>query len=261
MEQKRVNRVVAGGVFLAALTTYVVTLSPTVVFWDAGELCAAAFALQIPHPPGAPLFLLLSRLASLVPILADIAARMHVVSSIASAMTCAILYLLSVRFIMMWRGTPASLSDRIVVYGSAAIGALSLAFSPTFWSNALEAEVYNVSMLFVAGMLWLGMQWYEHAEDTRGDAYLLLIAYLIGLAVGMHFLAILALFPVMLFYYFRVHEFSIMSFLKFGIGALIVFGIVYLGIVKELPSLLDGEFAGIRNELIAFVPKRIDQNP
>jgi len=81
-----------------------------------------------------------------------------------------------------------------------------------------------------------------------------LIAYIVGLAVGVHLLAILALFPVMLFFYFRYNEFSVVSLVKFGIGALIVFGIVYPGIVKELPSLLDGEFGGKRSELITFVP-------
>jgi hypothetical protein len=254
MEHKRVNRVVAGGVFLAALTTYVVTLSPTVVFWDAGEFCAASFFLQVPHPPGSPLFLLLARLASLVPIIADIAARMHLVSSIASALTCALLYLLTARLIVMWRGTPAALSDRILVYGSAVVGALSLTFSPTFWFNAVEAEVYNMSMLFISGILWIGMLWHERAESTRGDTYFLLIAYLVGLAAGVHFLALLVLFPVMMLYYFRLYEFSILSFVKFGLTALAVFGLVYPGIVNVLPSLLDGEFAGTRSSVITFIP-------
>jgi hypothetical protein len=254
MEHKKVNRVFAFGVFLASLTTYVATLSPTVVFWDAGEFCAAAFFLQVPHPPGAPLFLLLARLASLLPVSADIAARMHLVSSIASALTCTLLYLLTVRFIVMWRGLPTASSERILVYGSAVVGALSLTFSPTFWTNAVEAEVYNMSMLFISGILWIGTLWYEHAEVTRGDTYFLLIAYLVGLAAGVHFLALLVLFPVMMLYYFRLFEFSILSFVKFGLAALVVFGIVYPGIVKILPSLLDGEFAGTRSSVIAFIP-------
>ena len=254
MGHKKLNRFVAGGVFLASLTTYMVTLSPTVVFWDAGEFCAAAFSLQVPHSPGAPLFLLLARLASMVPFVPDVAMRMHLLSGFAGALTCTLLYLLSVRFMVMWRGIPATSYDRIAVYGSAAVGSLSLTFSPTFWSSAVEAEVYGISMLFVSGIIWLGMRWYDRADDSRGDVYLLCIAYTLGLAVGVHFMAILALFPVMLIYYFRVHEFSIVSFVKFGIVALIVFGIVYPGIVKVLPSLLDGEFAGTRSEFITLIP-------
>ena len=254
MEHKEINRAVAGGVFLASLATYILTISPTVAFWDVGEFCAAAFALQVPHPPGAPLFLLFARLASMAPFVSDIALRMHFVSCLASALTCALLYLLTVRFIVLWRGLPATLYDRIVVYGSAVVGSLSLTFSPTFWGNAVEAEVYGMSMLFVSGIIWLGMQWYERADDARGDVYLLLIAYTLGLAIGVHFLTILALFPVMLLYYFRLHEFSIGSFLTFGIVALSVFGIVYPGIVKVLPSLLDGEFAGSRSSFITAIP-------
>ena len=254
MEHRKLNRIVAGGVFLVSLITYAITLSPTVVFWDVGEFCAAAFSLQVPHPPGAPLFLLLSRVVSMVPFVSDIAVRMHFISGFASALTCGLLYLLSVRFIVMWRGVPATTYDRIVVYGSAIVGSLSLAFSPTFWFNAVEAEVYGVSMLFVGGIIWLGMRWYERADNRRGDMYLLLIAYLVGLSVGVHLLAILALFPVMLFYYFRYNEFSIVSFAKFGVAALVIFGIVYPGIVKELPSLLDGEFGGKKNDFIVFIP-------
>ena len=254
MEHKKLNRIVAGGVFLVSFVTYLATLSPTVVFWDVGEFCAAAFSMQVPHPPGAPLFLLLARLAAMVPFVSDIAVRMHVVSAFASAVSCALLYLLSIKFFVMWRGVPGTPYDRVVVYGSAVVGALSLTFSPTFWFNAVEAEVYGMSMLFVSGIIWLGLRWYERADYKRGDLYFLFIAYIIGLAVGVHLLAILALFPVMLFYYFRYYEFSISSFLKFGIVALIVFGIVYPGIVKELPSLLDGEFAGKKSDLITAIP-------
>ncbi|HTY37095.1 MAG TPA: DUF2723 domain-containing protein [Bacteroidota bacterium] len=254
MSHKKMNRIVAGGVFLVSFVAYMATLSPTVVFWDVGEFCAASFSMQVPHPPGAPLFLLLARLASMVPFVSDVAVRMHFLSGFASALSCAFLYLLSVKFIVLWRGVPASTYDRILVYGSAVVGSLSLAFSPTFWFNAVEAEVYGMSMLFVSGIILLGMRWYERAENEGGDLYLLFIAYILGLAVGVHLLAILALFPVMLFYYFRYHEFSVASFLKFGIAALIVFGIVYPGIVKELPSLLDGEFGGTRSELFTAIP-------
>ncbi len=254
MEHKKVNRIVAGSVFIVSLVTYVITLSPTVVFWDVGEFCAAAFSLQVPHPPGAPLFLLLARLASMIPFASDVAVRMHFISALASALTCGLLYLLSVSFIVMWRGEPTTLYDRVVVYGSAVIGALSLTFSPTFWFNAVEAEVYGMSMLFVGGIIWLGMRWYQHAADQGGEMYLLLIAYIVGLAVGVHLLAILALFPVMLFYYFRNYEFSMPSLIKFGVVAMIIFGVVYPGVVKELPSLLDGEFGGTKSEIFVFVP-------
>lgn len=254
MDHRKLNRLVAIGVFFISLITYSITLSPTVVFWDVGEFCAAAFSLQVPHPPGAPLFLLVARLVSMVPFTHDIAVRMHFISAVASAMAILFLYLISIRFIMMWRGKPETVLDRIVVYGSAAIGALSLTFNKTFWFNAVEAEVYGASMLFVSAIVWLGLRWYERADAERSEDYLILIAYILGLAVGVHLLAILALFPVMLLFYFRRYEFSIASFVKFGIVAVILFSIIYPGVAKELPSLLDGEFGGVRSDFFTFVP-------
>ena len=254
MNTSKLNRIIAFSVFAVALITYIRTLSPTVVFWDVGEFMAAANLLQVPHPPGAPLFLLIARVFSMVPFAADIAVRMHFISALASGLAVMLLYLISVKFNTTWRGLPEDLFDVLVVYGSSVIGALALAFSPTFWFNAVEAEVYGLSMLFVGLILWLAFRWYEHGHGTRSDAYLLLIAYLIGLAIGVHLLAILALFSVMLLVYFRTNEFNTNTFLKFLVVAGVVFAVVYPGVVKELPSLLDGEFRGKRMEWLRYVP-------
>jgi hypothetical protein len=248
------NRVVGLSVFVVSLAAYIRTISPTVVFWDVGEFCAAAFSLQVPHPPGAPLFLLLARLSSLIPVIPDTAVRMHILSAIGSAVTCAFLYFITVRFVSMWRGIPETTYDKVVVYGSAVIGALSLTFSKTFWFNGVEAEVYGLSMMFISGIVLLSLRWYESAHKESGDRYLLLIAYIVGLSVGVHLLVILAVFFVMVLFYYRFYEFSIPSLFKFGTGALIVFAIIYPGVVKELPSMLDGEIGGKKNELFAYVP-------
>ncbi len=254
MSTRRLNRIIAVSIFLVALVTYLRTLSPTVVFWDVGEFMAAAYYLQVPHPPGAPLFLIVARVFSMIPFAADMAVRMHFISALASAAAVMFLYLVSVRFISMWRGKPESAYDKVVVYGSSVIGALSFTFSKTFWFNAVEAEVYGLSMFFVSSILWLGLRWYEKADWRRGDVYLLLIAYMLGLSVGVHLLAILVLFSVMLLIYFRLYKFSFESLMKFGVGALLVFAVVYPGVVKWLPSLLDGEFGGTRSEIFVFIP-------
>lgn len=254
MNQRTVSRVIAIGLFFISLLTYLRTLSPTVVFWDVGEFMAAAHYLQVPHPPGAPLFLLIARIFNEIPLASDPAVRMHVISALASAATIMFLYLISVRFMIMWRGKPETTYDRIVLYGSAVIGALSLTFAKTFWFNAVEAEVYGLSMFFVSSILWLALRWYEKADWQRGDVYLLLIAYMVGLSVGVHLLAILTLFSVMLLVYFRLYKFSMESFIKFGVAALLIFGVIYPGVVKWLPSMLDGEIGGMRNEILVFVP-------
>lgn len=254
IEHKKSSRIVAIILFVIALATYIRTLPSTVVFWDVGEFMAAAHLLQVPHPPGAPLFLLVARIFGMVPFAQDIAVRMHFISALASALTVMFLYLISVRFITLWRGIPASTYDRIVVYGSSAIGALALTFSKTFWFNAVEAEAYGLSMFLVSSILWLALRWYDKGHGKQSDAYLLLIAYLIGLAVGVHLLAILALFAVMMIVYFRLYEFSLKTFIRFGIVAILVFGIIYPVIVKMFPSLLDGEFRGMRNEFFTYIP-------
>ncbi|MBM4168904.1 MAG: DUF2723 domain-containing protein [Ignavibacteria bacterium] len=254
MTSKTLKRTIAIGVFVISLATYVVTLPPTLVFWDVGEFMAAAYLLQVPHPPGAPLFLLVAKVFSMVPFAADIAVRMHFISALTSAFTVMFLFLISVRLIALWRGSPESRDDEIVVYGSSAIGALILAYSKTFWFNAVEAEVYGFSMFLVSSVIWLALRWYERGHGKQSDAYLILIAYLMGLAVGVHLLAILALFPVMLLVYFRTYEFSLKSFLRFGVVALVIFAVVYPGVVKILPSMLDGEIAGKRSELFTYIP-------
>lgn len=254
MSYHRLHRIIALAVGLVSLATYVITLPPSVVFWDVGEFMASAFSLQVPHPPGAPLFLLVAHVFSNIPFSSDLAVRMHMVSALSSAGTVMFLYLISVRFISMWRGRPATLYDALVVYGGSVIGALSLTFSRTFWFNAVEAEVYGLSMLFVSAVFWLGLRWYERADWERGDVYLLMIAYLIGLSIGVHLLAILALFSVMLIVYFRVYEFTMKGFMKFGIAAVLIFGVIYPGIVKWVPSLLDGEFMGKRSVIFELIP-------
>jgi hypothetical protein len=254
MKHKKLNRLIALAVFLVPLAVYIKTLSPTVVFWDVGEFCAAAFSLQVPHPPGAPLFLLLARISSMIPLIPDIAVRMHILSAFGAAITCGLLYLIIVDLMVMWRGMPSAFVECITVYGSAIVGALSLAFTSTFWFNAVEAEVYGLCMTFVGLIILLGLRWYERADKDSGDRYILLIAYIVGLSVGVHLLAVLALFPVMLLWYFRYNKFGWKSFVKFGIGTLVTFFIIYPGVVLIFPSLLDGEVGGTKNEIITFIP-------
>ncbi|MBI5464721.1 MAG: DUF2723 domain-containing protein [Ignavibacteriales bacterium] len=254
MNNRKLSRLVGLGVFLISMVTYYKTVSPTVVFWDVGEFCAAAISLQVPHPPGAPLFLLVARLVAMVPYVHDTAVRMHLISAFGSALTAMLMYFVAIRFIRMWRNEPSTVFEKFAVYGSTAIGALSLTFNKTFWFNAVEAEVYGLSMFFTSAILWLGLRWYERADKPHSDKYIILIAYIIGLAVGVHLLAILAVFPIMLMFYFRYNKFNLNSFIKFGIGTVIVFGIIYPGVVKELPSMLDGEFHGVHSDLIPIIP-------
>ncbi len=240
MSDKKVNRLVALGVFLVTLFVYLRTLSVTVVFWDVGEFCAASRLLQVPHPPGSPLFLLVCRIASLIPYLPDIAARMHAVSAVGSAIGILFLYLVIEKLVSRFHST-ASTVDRIIVFGSSAIGALSLAFSATYWDNSIEAEVYGMAMFFTSIILWLALVWWERSDEPHNEKYFLLIAYLLGLSTGVHILALLVTIPVMMIYYFKKYEYSRKSFIKFACIAVPIFFIIYPGVVQFIPSMLDGD--------------------
>ncbi len=244
-DHRKTNALVGGAVTLIAFLTYLRTIAPTVSFWDCGEFIACSYILGVPHPPGAPLYILLGRLFSMIPFAQDIAFRVNLVSPIASAFTVLFLYLIIVRLVILWRGKPTSIVDRLILYGSGAIGALAFAFTDSFWFNAVEAEVYALSMLFTAAVVWLIMKWQEAADDPHSDRYLLMIAYCVGLAIGVHLLNILALPFVFLIFYFR--RFRPASFREFlwhlliaaallGVCAFIgmVFKFVYVGLVLYL---------------------------
>jgi Protein O-mannosyl-transferase TMEM260-like len=258
MTHSKINRTVGAFVFLISITVFVKCLSDTVVFWDVGEFLAASYLLQVPHPPGPPLFLMAGRLFSLLPTAHDIAVRMHLMSALSSALASFFLYLSIVKLILLWKRLPETTVDKITLYGSAAIGALSLSFAPSFWFNAEEFIVFGPSMFLVAIITWLLLQWGEHADEPKNEKYILLISYILGLSIGVHLLALLVIFPYMLFYYFRKNTFTLKSFLLFSTIGLLIFFMVYPGIVKWLPGLLGGTITingqEYQNVLISVIP-------
>ena len=234
------NRIIAAIVLLIALITLFTTVSPSVSFWDPGERIAASYLVQVPHPPGAPMFILMGRVMSMIPFAEDIAFRVNAISVLSGAFTVLLLYLMITRVITYYRGKPETVGDKIITYGSGVIGALSLLWSQTFWFNATEAETYAASLFLTSFVVWLGILWYENADEPWSERYLLLGAYVIGISIGVHLLSALAIFPVALMIYFRRFEPEWGSFIKFGLGAVAAFFIIYPGIVKWFPSMLDG---------------------
>jgi hypothetical protein len=253
------NRLVALFVFVVTLATYLTTMPPTVVYWDVGEHCAASFGVQVQHPPGSPLLVLVMRVASMIPMAGDIAVRMILVNILASCVVVVLLYLITVRLIELWRSPPSTDLEALAIYGSAMIGALALTFSTTFWFNSIEVETRNTSLFFTALIIWLVLVWYEKADDKHSDLYLLLITFLVGLTVGVHIHGLLGFFVAILLVYFRHYGKSLREFLfskdviKFGIVASLIFWTAYPGIVKWLPSMLDSDVFGIKSSLWVFV--------
>ena len=240
MGHKKQNRIVALILFIISLLILTITTQDSVPFWDCGEFTAAAYLLQVPHPPGAPLHSLLGRIFLMIPFYPEIAFRMNFMSALAGALTVLMLYLSSVIIITRWRGIPETIIDKVIVYGSSAIGALTLSFSDTFWFNAVESEVYSPSLFLLAFVVWLALHWWDISDkEERSERYFLLIGYLFGLSIGVHQLSLLAFFTVALIYYFKKYEFSIKSFAIFSFIILIIFAIMYKGIITGIPTMLD----------------------
>jgi len=202
--QKHLNKIIGLIVFIVSLITYFLTVQPSVSFWDCGEFVASSYLMQVPHPPGTPLFLILGRIFSLIPIADNLALRINAISVISSAFTILFLYLIAVKLIENFKGKNyPSLFERILTYSVAAIGALSLAFSDTFWFNAVEAEVYALSTFFIAFITYLIILWNERADEPDNEKYLIMIAYLIGLSTGVHLMSVLGLVPIVMVIVFR----------------------------------------------------------
>jgi hypothetical protein len=241
MTHRTINRILAAALFLAAEILYLRTMAPTFSFWDCGEFIATAYTLGIPHPPGAPLFLLLGRLFSMIPVFSDIGARVNLISTLASAATIMLTYLITVRLIIMYRKSDPELwspAEKISAYGGAVIGALALALSDSFWFNAVEAEVYALSSLFTALVVWLILRWYEEEPKPGNERWLMLVMYIIGLSIGVHLLSLLAVFAVALLYYFKKYTVTLKSFALLIAASSALFFLIYIGIIKGLPILL-----------------------
>jgi len=199
MNTRIIHQIIAGIVFCVSLMQFLITAQPTVSFWDPGELSAAAYGLQVPHPPGGPLFSLVGRILYMLPIPGDIGYRMNLLSVFSSAFSVLFLYLIAVRLIGIYKGRkPQSTIDTYGTYVSAAIGALALSFCDTFWFNGSESNYFAASTLLFSSVIWLMLVWYEKSNEPGSWRYFLLIAYITGLAAGVHLMSVLSIFTVVM---------------------------------------------------------------
>ncbi len=261
MNWKKVDRIVAGAVFLWALVLYVLTMAPTVSFWDSGEFIASVNNLEVMHPPGAPLYMLIGRFFSMFVPAEYVALSVNLISVLASALTVLLTYLIIVRLIRRWQGDAATWStpQRIMALSGGVIGAVTFAATDSFWFNAVEAEVYALSMFFTAAVVWLIMRWSaqarreeemlsggQHPFGLTANRYLVLIAYLFGLAIGVHLLNLLAFFFIALIFFFTEFDQPDWSpatrwkgIILTGVIAAGLFFMIYPGIILGLPELAE----------------------
>ena len=266
MSGKLFDRLAAAGVFVASLVVYTLTMARTSPFWDSGEFIAISNGLQVSHPPGAPFYMLVGRLFALfAPLFAPftdepVAMAVNFVSVVVSALTILLLHLIIVRLARVWTGHPAewSWTDRAAVTAGGVVGALAFAFTDSFWFNAVEAEVYAMSMLFTALVVWLALVWRdatrheeagfrargEHPFGLAADRYLVAIAYLFGLAIGVHLLNVLTLFFLALIVFYEKIDRPewttgrrLWAVVLTGLGSAGLFFVIYPGVVQTLPTL------------------------
>ncbi len=179
----------------------------------------------------------------ILPFVGDFALRINLISVITSALAVMFLYLISVRLIIRWRGIPKTTIDYLIVYGSSVIGALTFNFTDTFWFSAVEAEVYAAAMFFLSATTYLILRWYEEAGHPGNERYLYLIAYLMGLSLGVHQLSILSYFTIGLIVYYRYKEVTLKSFLIYTVIISATFLILWPGLINYFPDMLDGSFS------------------
>ncbi len=242
MSFKLLNNSIGWLVFLISLIVYVLTLEPTASFWDCAEFIAVSYKLEVPHPPGAPLFLLIGRMFSfLAGGVEQVAYWVNVSSAVSSAFTILFLFwtiTLMARKMFNVKFEEESLTQKILILSAGFIGATAYTFSDSFWWSAVEAEVYALSSFFTAFVVWAILKWELIENDKRQNQWLILIAYMMGLSIGVHLLNLVTIPALGLIYYFKKYE----KVTRNGILAtLAVSGFIIIvvleGVIPGLPSL------------------------
>lgn len=239
---KLINNVLGWTVFAIATITYVLTLEPTASFWDCGEYISTSVKLQVGHPPGAPFFQLIGNvLAQLTTDNTQQAYMVNLASAFSSSFTILFLFWTITAFAKKLIGSKDSLStaDMIAIFGSGVVGSLAYTFSDSFWFSAVEGEVYAMSSFFTAIAFWAILKWEAVADtDPYANRWLVLIAYLVGLSVGVHILVFLAIPAIcMVYYYKKYKEVNTRGFVIANVASIGVLGLVFSLIIPLILNL------------------------
>jgi hypothetical protein len=216
MSFKRINNITGWIICIIACAVYIMTMEATGSLWDCGEFASSAYKLQIPHPPGAPLFVLIGRLFMAPFDPSHAATGINLMSALASGFTILFLFWSITHFarkIVLKNGGELNGNNIFIIMAAGVVGALAYCFSDSFWYSAVEGEVYAMSSFFTAIVFWAILKWDQNVEEeeangitgqfTRADRWIILLFYLVGLGVGVHLLMILTIPAVVMIYYFR----------------------------------------------------------
>ncbi len=203
---KKWNTIIGWLTFAIALITYTLTLEPTVSYWDCGEYISTSVKLEVGHPPGAPLFQMLGAFfAIFTNEVTEIAKMVNFMSALASAFTILFMFWTITILVkkLIYKQNDISKSNAIAILGSGAVGALAYTFSDSFWFSAVEAEVYAMSSFLMALLFWLGLKWEAEMDKPKGNKWLLLISFIVGLSFGVHILSLLVIPSIVFLYIYR----------------------------------------------------------
>lgn len=242
MNYRNINNLVGLATGIIATIVYLMTMEPTVSFWDCGEFISCGYKIEVGHSPGAPVFMLIQRMFGLLAggNLAKVALMINAWSAIASGGTILFLFWTITHFaknLLVTNREAPSGNQTVLIMGAGLVGALAYTFSDTFWFSAVEAEVYATSSLFTAAVFWAMLKWEERADEPHADRWLVLIAYLMGLSIGIHLLNLLTI-PALaiLYYYKRYQTTTIGSISAFLIGCAIL-ALIQFGVIQGIPYL------------------------
>ena len=240
MNDRKLNLIIGWICFLISFITYYLTAEPTVSFWDTGEYITTSAKLQVGHPPGAPLYQMLGAIFSVFAFEKEnIGFTMNLMSGFASALTISFMYWSIVLVLKkITKEVEDSIKKQFLISGSAFVGSISFAFTDTFWFSAVETEVYAMATLIMAVMFYLGLRWESDMHESRGNKWLLLICFVIGLSFGVHFMGLLVIPAIVMIYYFKNQKkilelFNLKPVLGFFIANVIGLAIL-MGIFKLL---------------------------
>ena len=242
MSFKRINNITGWIVCTIACAVYIMTMEATGSLWDCGEFLSSAYKLQIPHPPGAPLFVLIARLF-MVPFDANHAATGgNLMSALASGFTILFLFWSITHFARKLVTKDGSEFTNEKIYGVMAagiVGALAYTFSDSFWYSAVEGEVYALSSFFTALVFWAILKWEQNVDVeqkqgirghfTKADRWIILIFYLMGLSIGVHLLNLLTIPAIVMLYYYKRYD----KITKWGTFLAFVIGCGITGLVQK----------------------------
>jgi hypothetical protein len=231
---KQLNNIVGWLTFLVAAVTYLLTIEPTASFWDCPEFITTSYKLEVGHPPGAPFFMILGRLFSLFgggP--SNVAVMINSMSALASAFTILFLFwtITHIARKLVKAEGEYTTGQLIAILGSGVVGALAYTFSDTFWFSAVEGEVYASSSLFTAMVFWAILKWENEADEPQANRWIILIAYLMGLSIGVHLLNLLAIPAIVFVYYFRKYPTTRNGILISMAASILILGVVMYGII------------------------------